>query len=148
MEKWQIAIEAVFVIPCCVRDLLRKSIPLWYFALGGAGAVLFCILLPPGQGEIPEMVLSLLPGSFLLLVCFATGEKIGAGDGIFFLLLGLMVRDAGKMLVLLCLSLLFSCVVCAVLLGTGRVQRTTKLPFLPFAGIAAAVLLFAEGGLL
>ena len=148
MEKWQLAAEAAFVIPCCVRDLFRKSIPFWYFASGGAAAVLLCILMPPGQEEVPEIALSVLPGAFLLLVCFATGEKIGAGDGIFFVLLGLMVRDAEKMLVLLCLSLLFSSAVSTVLLGMGRVRRSTKLPFLPFAGIAAAVLLFTEGGLL
>ncbi len=149
MEKWQLAAEAAFVIPCCVRDLFRKSIPFWYFASGGAAAVLLCILMPPGQEEVPEIALSVLPGAFLLLVCFATGEKIGAGDGIFFVLLGLMVRDAEKMLVLLCLSLLFSSAVSAVLLGMGRVRRSTKLPFLPFAGIAAAVLgrIFHRGDL-
>ena len=152
MEKWQLAAEAAFVIPCCVRDLFRKSIPFWYFASGGAAAVLLCILMPPGQEEVPEIALSVLPGAFLLLVCFATGEKIGAGDGIFFVLLGLMVRDAEKMLVLLCLTLLFSsqtesffCSPCKI--SDSHNDRSFSF-CLVFAGIAAAVLLFAEGGLL
>lgn len=145
-DIWKLAAEAAFVIPCCVRDLRKKSIPRWYFALGGAGAGLLFILDPPGAAGLPALVYALMPGVFLLLCAAATGQKIGFGDGIFFLLLGLMVRDGTGMLLLLCLALLFSAAFCGVLLAAGRVKTGTKLPFLPFAGAAAAVLL-ACGGL-
>ncbi|MGN1024383.1 MAG: hypothetical protein ACI4OJ_12835 [Lachnospiraceae bacterium] len=144
-DNWKLAAAAAFVIPCCVRDLRKRSIPLWYFAIGAVAAGLWCVLDPPGREGIPALFASLLPGEFLLLCAFATRQKIGFGDGIFFLLLGLLVRDGTGMLLLLCLALLFSAAFSGILLAAGRVKKSTKLPFLPFAGAAAVVLLWRGG---
>ncbi len=81
-----------------------------------------------------------LPGLFLLVLAWLTKESIGYGDGISVILLGGMVGLRNCIWVL-CISLLLLSLAGLVLLVIKRVDRKTKIPYLPFLLAAESVLL-------
>lgn len=134
-----------FLLPCVIWDIRTQLIPGWYLliglAVGIAGRLIMGI-----QGNIgmQDTLLSLLPGSFLVVMTYFTGEKIGLGDGVCFLILGLI--EGGKICFMVFLfSFLLSSVfgIALVVCRRGNVKR--RIPFLPFVtgglGIAALFLL-------
>lgn len=86
---------------------------------------------------------AVLPGLFLLILAWFTKESIGYGDGISVLLLGGMVGLRNCIWVL-GISLLLLSLVGLVLLVIKRVDRKTKIPYLPFLLVAEGMLLLCR----
>lgn len=129
----------IFLSICTIFDIRKKEIPLILAGVGMAAAVGFTIW-RIGNGTIfaVQILLSLLPGLFFLLVSWCTKEKVGYGDGILLLITGLMV---GFYLCLtgLCISLFLSVFFGVLLLFLHKAKKNSRIPFVPFLTMGMGV---------
>ena len=115
-------------------DIKWKKIPT---ALPAAGAIwgAVCVLVgisQKGVGEVlSEALFSVLPGIALILLSFVTEKKVGAGDGLILVLLGLY-EGAGIAVSVFCLGLFLQSLLAVGLLLLKKADRQTCIPFLPF----------------
>lgn len=133
----------LYLLPAAVWDLRTRMIPGWYLLAGLIGGLTGRIAaMAMGKLSWQDLVLSVQPGTFLLLVSRVTGEKIGYGDGAFFVVMGLLAGWSLCLMVLM-LSVLLSSVYAMVLFLRRKGNRQSRIPFLPFAagGTAAAILM-------
>ena len=84
-----------------------------------------------GEQSVQSILLGMLIGGVLILISVLTGGQIGVGDGILFLVSGL-VFGFYENTVLLFLSLLFTSFASGVLILIKHVDRKFTLPFAPF----------------
>jgi len=83
-------------------------------------------------------------GIFWVLFQISNGKWIGGGDVKLGALLGLIVGGPANSLLLLFLASLLGTIVALPLLLTGKMKRTSRLPFGPFL-IAAAIIVYLFG---
>lgn len=124
-----------FLGVCGVFDYKSKEIPLWIFWLFGLLAMLVSFF----QGDLFtwSMAVALLPGVILFLLGKCTG-KIGEGDGLMVLVLG-MYTDG-----LVCIRVLFGGLLLTAVTAVGLLLNKkgtfgTELPFAPFLFISCVV---------
>ena len=135
INEW---ILAAILSVLAVIDLKYKKLPLPLLAAGiGTGAVLAGVLeiMTPAQAAV-----GLIPGGVMVLISRFTGEKIGYGDGMTYLMCG-MFAGWYRTLWLIALSLLMASAAAGICVLRG--QKNAKIPLVPF--VAAAQLLFACG---
>lgn len=112
-------------------DYKERQVPVvWLlagaFLLPGMGMVR-CFA---GEYSKMEYLAGALPGIMLLIIAWMT-QKAGYADGLVLIEVGLYSGYRQSML-LSCFSLLLSAIVSACLLTVRKVNRNTKLPYLPF----------------
>ena len=129
----------IFLCICTVFDIRKKEIPLILAGVGMAAAVGFTVWRIGNRSVFAaQILLSLLPGLFFLLVSWCTKEKVGYGDGILLLITGLVV---GFYLCLtgLCISLFLSALFGVVLLFLHKAKKNSRIPFVPFLTMGMGV---------
>lgn len=132
-------IVLIFLSICTVFDIRKKEIPLILAGAGMTAAVGFTIWrIENGSIYTAQILLSLLPGLFFLLVSWCTKEKVGYGDGILLLITGLMV---GFYLCFtgLCISLFLSAFFGVLLLFLHKARKNSRIPFVPFLTMGMGV---------
>ena len=123
-------------------DLKYQRIPVRLLCLSGLAAVVYSAIL---QREVyVSCIMGACVGAFLLLLGKITKEGIGYGDGITFMLSG-MLLGFRKNVLLLCVSLLLSAVFSIVLLVVKKGNRKTTFPFIPCVLIADVIVMFCGG---
>lgn len=112
-------------------DIVRKKIPVLLLAGGVAAAAAAGAMAAwkDGTGNI-IWGYGLMPGAGMILLAFATREKIGYGDGAFLILLGLL--EGGRVMMDLLLALFLAAVFGIFLLILKRATVRTQIPFVPF----------------
>ena len=117
-----------------IRDIRKKEILLIPTAAAGAAGLFAAFVLqePVLTGILP----SLLPGILLLFLSRFTGEKIGYGDGILTLTLGIWRGLSGTLLILAGAFWLASGT--AIFLLIRRSVRK-ELPFVPFLFLSCLI---------
>jgi leader peptidase (prepilin peptidase)/N-methyltransferase len=128
-EQVKISILGILLFAGVWFDILTKKIPKWYAYFYLATGII-CFIFSEKQ-ETYEMIIGGSFGLFFFLVARITKESIGYGDayimtGIGFAL-GITWIFTGLMIALLCM-LPISC----SLLLMKKVNKKTKIPFLPF----------------
>lgn len=90
-------------------------------------------VLPDGIlcSDFKDMLCGALIGVFFLAISLLTEEKLGRGDSLYLIALG-MLLGFRKMILLSTLALLLSAVFGILLLVSRKGTRKTQLPFLPF----------------
>ena len=129
----------VFLCICAVFDVRRKEIPTILIGIGLAGA--FVVNVWGIMSEVisfAEIGLCLLPGIFFSLTSFCTKEKVGLGDGLMLLVIGLFIGFY-RCFFVLCISLIFSSAFALVLLLLRRVRKESRIPFAPFLVVGMGV---------
>lgn len=127
-----------------ISDLRTKGIPVILLTAGNLGGLL-CFLCRcyeeiTGIAMMIELVGSILPGMGLLLLSFITGRKIGAGDGLILMAVGML--ESGRMTwAVLCFGLFLQSVFAILLLVLKKAKRDTRIPFVPFL-LAGRIILF------
>lgn len=132
----------VFLCICSVFDIRKKELPLLILIAGilaALGIEMWCIW--KGLETVAGIAESLLPGVFLLLLSFCTREKVGYGDGLLLIILGLFLGFYRCFLVL-CFGLIFSSVFALILLLFCRAGKNSRLPLVPFLTIGMGVSFF------
>ena len=124
-----------------VWDINKKELPGKMLVGGVIAAFIYGIWNDRGAG----LLLGCIPGVLLLLMGFLTKEKVGYGDGIMVLVLGLWLKWPESVLVYFIAQ--FGVLFWAVaLLWLKKAPRELKIPFAPF--LTAALFIFKIGGLL
>lgn len=119
-------------------DFRWKRIP---WCVQGMGFVFMCIcIIVQWKDSNTDLLFAIMPGAFLLLLAWVTKESIGYGDGVSILLLGGMAGFRNCVWVL-CFSLILLSVAGLILLVIRRVNRKTKIPYLPFLFVAESFML-------
>lgn len=136
------AIVFVLLCICSIFDIRKKEIPLLILLAGFLAALGVDIWhIWRGLVSVTEVAASILPGVFFLLLSFCTGEKIGYGDGLLLIIIGLFLGFGSSFLVV-CISLICSSVFALILLVFCKAGRNSRLPFVPFLAIGMGVSFF------
>lgn len=132
----------VLLCICSVFDIRKKEIPLIILSAGFFAALGIDIWhIWKESASVAEMAASVLPGVFFLLIGFCTGEKIGYGDGLLLIVMGLFL-GFGRCFLVVCISLVFSSAFALVLLVFCKAGRNSRLPLVPFLTIGMGVSFF------
>lgn len=126
-------------------DIGWKRIPTALLAAGGAWAVVCMILqiLQEGAGAaLGAALISVFPGAALLLLSLVTEKKIGSGDGLILILLGLF-EGVECAVPVFCLGLFLQSLLAVGLLILKKANTQTCIPFLPFLLASRLLLLFS-----
>ena len=91
------------------------------------------------------LLMGIIPGVLLIFMSFLTKEKVGYGDGIMVIVLGLVLGWPDSLVVYMIAQ--FGVLLFAIaLMAAKRMPGDTQIPFAPF--LAAGVLIMDVGGLL
>lgn len=133
-----------FMAICAATDIRKKEIPIIIITLFGSFAFLYAVIWGgKGWGEI---LCSLAPGLFLLLLAFCTKESIGYGDGLAAVIVGVLIGWKECVTVIIS-GFLLSSVFVLILLVCRKVRGKSRIPFLPFLAIGMGVLYIAKKGM-
>lgn len=126
-------------------DIRWKRIPTALLMAGGVWAVV-CItsqFLQEGVGvTLGAALFSVLPGAALLLISLVTEKKVGSGDGLILILLGLF-EGVECAVPIFCLGLFLQSLLAVGLLILKKADKQTCIPFLPFLLAARLLLLLS-----
>lgn len=115
-----------------IFDITYKKIPFFLIITGVLSGVIFGVR--DGISGL-EMLYAFLPGVLLMAAAFATGEKVGYGDGLLVLVLGLL--EGGKLCFADVLTgLLLAALVGVFLLIFRKSGKNREIPFIPFLMIS------------
>lgn len=125
-------------------DIKWKKIPT-VLPVAGAAWALVCVILhilQDGAGTaLMEAAVSVFPGVGLLLLSFLTEKKVGSGDGLILILLGLF-EGVERAVIVFCLGLFLQSLLAVGLLILKKADKQTCIPFLPFLLVSRLLLLF------
>ena len=119
----------IFLVIGTLSDIKYKRIPVWLMAGFGAVAVVLRVVGLQQQSGM-ELLSGVAAGVFLIVVSAVTGGQIGMGDGLVFMVLGVLLGADNVMLMII--ALILCAVVAGVLFVAKRVKRKDRLPFVPF----------------
>lgn len=126
-----------------IYDLKWKKVPA---AILGAGIILgvFSVFFRMTENGIwktaAEVIPAVIPGLFLLMLSVLTEKKVGAGDGIILLILGVL-EGIEKVILVFCAGLFLQSLFAVGLLLAKKANKQTCIPFIPFL-MAARILLY------
>lgn len=132
----------IFLLDAARQDLWGKQVKVWTFVIFAAAASALdgYRWIQPGSGfSWWKCLAGCLPGVGMLALGKLWGGEIGAGDGLFFLVSGLMLEPEENLAVLcggvfLC-GMWSMAVFCGNLWKGNRRAGKATLPFLPFAAV-------------
>ena len=133
-EMAEAGVPLVIMAISVPTDLLRREILLIPTVAGVTAGVIFRIWSgrEAGMGQTVLLLLvSAVPGVFMLAAAFLSEQKIGAGDGLMLLMTGIWCGFMAAQLVL-AVSLLLCMLI-------GLAMRKRELPFVPFLAAGYAV---------
>lgn len=126
-----------------VFDIRKKIIPIQVLVVGGIWAVI-CLTISVarnGAEVLTGALPGLLPGAGLMVLGFLTQQKVGYGDGILLMIMGLM--EGGRIVLLtFCIGLFLQSILAVILVLIRRADKQTKIPFVPFLLTARVIILF------
>ncbi len=132
------------MIVSSVEDVRKKEVPIWEviacFTISALSAVAGLYM---GEKNLTDIVLSLIPGTLIVLVALVSREQIGYGDGLLILGSGpaLGLYDLGMGTVI---ALFSSGVISGALLIMKKAGKKTRIPFVPFITFGMGVMLLAK----
>lgn len=116
-------------------DIRYKELAAWMLAIGFVFVPVFFLL--DSSLSILQCLLGLIPGGVFLFLSYATRGQVGVADAVLLLCIGLAKGLSGAIIVLgaaLILAAFFS----GVMLVTGKADRKTAIPFVPFLFLGAS----------
>jgi leader peptidase (prepilin peptidase)/N-methyltransferase len=138
----------LFLLLTVWQDIRRKEIDLWIFCVFGiaAAAVALDSVISGGKPGWQEYLAGGGFGVALFLLSRLTGGSIGAGDGLFFVVTGLML-GFGKCMLLFCGATFLSGIYSLCFYSYQRLRYNINvgketLPFLPFAALTGLIMIW------
>ncbi|MDL2301309.1 prepilin peptidase [Lachnospiraceae bacterium OttesenSCG-928-D06] len=132
---WKFCLTLFFLLVLTFFDIQSRKLPVKLLLLTTvltlAASAYFTY---NGVYDFKHNCFSLVPGIILLLAAFLT-QKIGYGDGIVWILLGLTISYRESILIFMG-SLILAAIVSALLLVFKKVAHNSKIPYIPFITVA------------
>lgn len=131
MTKYDFIINIILTIYLLIStrsDIKTYTVSLRFSAIVAIILIIIRIIL--NMSDLPDILLSLLPGIILLTISLITRQSIGYGDGIVFMTTGAGVGSE-YIVLLVFISFVLSSVY-ALFLITKRKSGKTAIPFVPF----------------
>ncbi len=137
----------LFLAAAAGQDIYRRQVSLLLpaaFLIPG----LFCgFWRLTAEGEDLYMAAAaLLPGCGLCLLAGLSDNKVGWGDGLCTLILGLLA-GAGPCIFAVSAGMLLLSLLCIILLLSGKADRNSRMPFLPFLAAGYCLYLLLSAGI-
>ncbi len=138
-----------YLVALSVFDGRQQKVPLVLLDVGTLLAVVLVVrdcfdVSQDWQRIVLAAVLGLSPGVFMLLCAYST-RKMGYGDGLALLAVG-MLEGYKKCWGMLCISLMIMSFWCIAVLMFRKGTKNSRLPYLPFLTITYLMGLFVRGG--
>ncbi len=135
------AVFGLFAVPITIMDIRQMRIP-DVLSLCGIGVMLLIDVLVVRQSWATLLAEAAAGFGLFWLIRVVTRGKMGLGDAKYSAFIALCIGLQAWLATLVIASV--TGLVCAlVLLGRGRVTRTTRIPFAPFLSFGAAVSIVA-----
>ena len=126
----------VYLLWGSIQDIRKKIISASYIKTGFVLGIVHIIWEWRQQiFVLHEKGLSLVPGIILLIIAKLSKEKIGYGDGILFLILGICMKP-NDMWNLWQISLLLSTITSVLMVIMKKWKLCSMVPFIPFVWVA------------
>lgn len=137
----------LFILMCITGaiDIHSRKIPLWCLLIGAADAVAGLIeeaLKGTGSITAVSIAIDMLPGIMFLLISWTTNEKIGYGDGMMILIIGLIMHSQ-LCITAVAIGLVISSMFSVIMIFTKKMNLRTRIPFIPFLTIGVGISLWA-----
>ncbi|MBR1478557.1 MAG: hypothetical protein IJ608_11440 [Lachnospiraceae bacterium] len=132
----------IYLCILSMLDIKEKKIPVAAIVFGLLGALMYRVTVGLRADTaicviILEIFLGILPG-LLLLVIALLSHKAGSADGPVIMVPGILLGYRVAVEVL-CMSIFLISVFSIVLLIIRRVDKNTKLPYIPFAAVSLMI---------
>ena len=127
-----------------IGDIRSKEVFLWEI-LGCLGMSFAAVILSiyGNSFDASDILMSLMPGAFLLLLAYVSRSSMGYGDGLLLLAAGPALGS--HITVMGMIAGVFACgLISGLLLVFKRVGRKAKIPFVPFMTFGMGVMLLAQ----
>lgn len=141
-----IILELIMLIILSIEDIAHKkiSVRMTYASIIAAlSCAAYGIIIQ--KDPAANVVWALVPGAIMLGLAFISGEKLGYGDGIVMMTVGL-VFGAYSAISAAIIALFFSTIVSVILLVIRHANRNTRLPFIPCITAAVGVMVLGSFG--
>lgn len=114
-------------------DILFKKVPTDFLVISGGSAVVYQLV--TGENSLPSIMGGFLVGAVFIFLSKVTQEKIGLGDSIGILILGIFLglRD---LLSVLAGAFLLVFLTTVILLSVRKMSRKVSIPFYPFLAVS------------
>lgn len=121
----------IWLLSISIMDIQSRRVPVWMLVVEGslAAAAVICQFWT-GDVKLFDALTGILPGIGLFLIALTT-KKVGTGDGIVLIFLGVM-SGWGKSMMIFGISLFLISICSVLLLILRKVKRNTGIPYLPF----------------
>lgn len=131
----------LFVVMCItgISDIRTKKIPLWCIICGSADAI--AEMLSCGNATPEGIALDMVPGLLFILISWTTGEKVGYGDGVMIIIMGL-VMHSWTCITAVMSGLFISSMFSIVMIIFRKVKIRDRIPFIPFLAVGTGVSLW------
>lgn len=124
MYEWFLVL--LLLIPQAIFDIKNQSVYVWPNVVALFLIQTFCV-----EGGVAAHLIRLIPGILFIVFTFASKEAIGTGDGIVILALGTILGIENTFKAIFYATVLAS-VFSLVLICLRKVNKKTRLPFVPF----------------
>ncbi len=141
-DLWWMIVFAIILILLSIFDIRTRRIPVTGFVVLFILSVMFRLMSDEGNIILQDLIWSILPGLFLIGVGLLTGGKVGIGDGILIMELGIAFGFIRCMYILTG-ALFLCCLFSAVLLLLHKGNKKTQIPFVPFITLGLGVMSIA-----
>lgn len=132
-------LTAIYLLWGTLQDVRTRTVSVLYLWIGtvlGFASVFFHS--KENSLTIADLIFSLVPGMIFLLLGRSTREQVGYGDGWMLLILGMCLGS--RIWRLWQLALILSAVFTVGMILLKKLQRTSRIPFLPFLWISHLLL--------
>ena len=138
-DMWWMITFAIVLVFLSVSDIRTRRIPIAGFIVLCILSVMFRLVSDDGDTVLLDWIWSILPGLFLIGIGLLSGGKVGIGDGILIMELGIAFGFIRCMYILTG-ALFLCCLFSIVLLLFHKGNKKTQIPFVPFITLGLGVM--------
>ena len=123
-----LVLELCFMVSCLYTDIKYRFIRVDVCVVSGV----FALILNLCQNHSPENILAgIIPGCALLIFSFFSNEKLGYGDCMVVMVLGVILGPQ-IIIEIMMTSMVLLFIYCVYLIVIRRKSKKTDIPFVPF----------------
>lgn len=128
----KVAMLFIFLIIGTIFDIKSRTMPAVIFIISGAAGIIAYIASGTYlSGDIVDELFGVILGAVFIGIALISGGKLGMGDALAILIIGIYMGGSGSALAVL-YAMMMTALFSIVLLVIRRGKRDTELPFMPF----------------